>query len=126
MLDCHKLVRNVLRKCTRTAYDNILKEAKLLPIEEQCVNLFIIDNRTQIEIAARTNLSERSVRLYLQRAYKKIFDCRLIADSLTDENKNPCYATSIGGIENDVYESESESTTGNPGPAICRAVVIGK
>ena len=106
MLDCHKLVRNVLRNCTRTAYENIIHESKLLPIEAQCVNLFIIDNKTQFEIAARVNLSERSVRLYLQKAYKKIFDCRLIADSLTDTHDNPCYAMDIGGLRN-VWNDES-------------------
>ena len=131
MLDCHKLVRNALRKCTRTAYDNILKEAKLLPIEEQCVNLFIIDNRTQIEIAARTNLSERSVRLYLQRAYEKIYGCRLIAEPQTDANDNPCYAMDIGGVDN-VWNDESadavfsaNDTTNSPAAiygtmALCR------
>ncbi len=45
MLDCHKLVRNALRKCTRTAYDKLIKEAKILPIEAQCVHLFILDNK---------------------------------------------------------------------------------
>ncbi len=79
MLPCHKLVRNVLRRCTRTAYDNILHKSKLPPIEAQCVNLFILDNKTQMEIAAQINLSERSVRLYLQHAYEKIADCRLFA-----------------------------------------------
>ena len=121
----HKFIRTLLRRAGREQYNNIVNQAKLTPIEIECLNQFILDNKTQMEIAAQINLSERSVRLYLLKAYEKIADCRFIADSLTDAETNPCYATSIGGIENDVYESESESTTGNPGPAICRAVVIG-
>lgn len=128
MLYSHKLVRNALRHCTRTAYDKLIKEAKLLPVEAQCVHLFIIDNKTQLEIAAQINLSERSVRLYLQRAYQKIFDCRLIAELQTDTNDKPCYATDIGGVDNVWNDGESASTnaTDNPPAAVYGTMALCK
>ena len=122
----HKFIRTLLRRAGREQYGIIAKQAKLTPTETECLNQFILNNKTQMEIAAQINLSDRSVRIYLLKAYEKIADCRFIANSLTDAETNPCYATSIGGNENDVYESESESTAGNPGPAVCRAMVIGK
>ena len=130
MLPAHKFVRNILRHSSRTVYDNILRESKLLPIEAQCLDLFILDNKTQLEIAAQINLSERSVRLYLSHAYKKIFDCRLFANALTDTNDTACYAMSIGGDNNVWYDqsADADSTTdgANPSAAVHGTVAFGR
>ena len=117
MLPDHKLVRNILRHCSRTVYETIMRESKLLPIEAQCLNLFILDNKTQFEIAAQINLSERSVRLYLSHAYKKIFDCRLFAEALTDAQADACYAYSIGGDKNVWDDKSADSTTDGTDPS---------
>ena len=96
----HKIVRDMLRRASRVAYDKIIRAAKLSPLETSCMDDFILNNRTQYQIAVLHHISERSVRLHLEHSYNKIFNCRLFADFLTDKKDDPCYAISIRGLQN--------------------------
>ena len=106
MTPSHKFIRTLLRNASQTEYERIIREAKLSPLEEDCMNQFILHNKTQYQIAAQTNLSERTVRLYLCHGYEKIEGCRSFAVSMPDDMRISCYAIGIGGSEN-VWNDES-------------------
>jgi DNA-binding CsgD family transcriptional regulator len=113
----------MLRRASRLAYDNIIRAAKLTPLESSCMDEFILHNKTQYQIAAQHHLSERTVRLYLCYAYNKIANCHLLAVSLPVCVTKSCYAIGVGGVNN-VWDQSISAGRANRQDAISRAVAI--
>ena len=113
----------MLRRASKVSYDKIIRESKLSPLEAACMDEFILHNKTQYQIAAQHHLSERTVRLYLCRAYEKIAACHLVAVSLPVNVNKSCYAISVGGEEN-VWDDISTNRADNQATAVHGTMAI--
>ena len=124
MLPNHKFARDMIRRASRLAYDNIIRSAKLTPLEASCLDEFILHGKTQFQTAAQLHLSERTVRLYLCHAYNKIANCHLVAVSLPVCVTKSCYALGVGGMQN-VWNQSISADGDNQAAAVSRAVAFG-
>jgi DNA-binding NarL/FixJ family response regulator len=68
----HRMVRERLKKATRTEYRQMILEAKLTPVQTSVLRYHIVEGMTVIETSMKLNCSERTVAGILQKSYDKI------------------------------------------------------
>ncbi len=72
MIPSRKAVRQRLKCCSRAEYDALVYSAKLTPIQNKILNLFILENLPIFEISYRVACCESLVRRRLAEVYDKI------------------------------------------------------
>lgn len=72
MIQSRKAVRQRLKSCSRAEYDTLVFSAKLTPIQNKILNMFILENLPIFEISYRVACCESLVRRRLAEVYDKI------------------------------------------------------
>lgn len=68
----NRQIRQYLKQCPRKEYESLVYESKLTPTEAAALNLFIVEDRSLMDVGDVLKCSARTVSKIINHAYGKI------------------------------------------------------